>query len=372
MKYLLFLFPIILILLSLFIYFDSKAPGRPNDVTLIEESSTTVVETEKIKPQPTTTPIKKLLANDYQIFQTFNNCGPASLSMALSYYGIHVSQNILGDELRPYQVAGGDNDDKSVTFEELAEKANDYSLIAYHRPSGDIGLIKQFINLGVPVIAKTWTKENEDIGHFRVVKGYDDTTREIIQDDSLQGKNLKYSYELFNKLWEKFNYEYLVLIPPDKKETAEKILGENADQLIAWKKAVELSREELRANPDNIYARFNLSVAFFRIGEYQQSVNEFEKIENKLPFRTLWYQIEPIKAYFELKNYQRVMDISEKILNNHNRAFSELYMLRGEVHLAQNNPAKAKEEFELALRYNVNLKGVRETLDRVSADLNQP
>jgi hypothetical protein len=68
-----------------------------------------------------TPPATKILDNNYHVFQTFNNCGPAALSMLLSYYGINISQDQLGNELRPYQNPQGDNDDKSVTVAELEE-----------------------------------------------------------------------------------------------------------------------------------------------------------------------------------------------------------------------------------------------------------
>ncbi|MBP7928137.1 hypothetical protein KAZ57_03250, partial [Patescibacteria group bacterium] len=65
-----------------------------------------------------TPPTSKVLSSDYHIYQTFNNCGPAALSMALSYFDIMVSQQVLGQALRPYQNAKGDNDDKSTTLQE--------------------------------------------------------------------------------------------------------------------------------------------------------------------------------------------------------------------------------------------------------------
>ena len=75
---------------------------------------------------------KKTLENEYHVFQTFNNCGPASLSMVFSYYGINKSQDELGRELRPYQNQQGDNDDKSVTFEELSQKQKNTALQFIH------------------------------------------------------------------------------------------------------------------------------------------------------------------------------------------------------------------------------------------------
>lgn len=311
------------------------------------------------KPEPTVAPTPDPIPTTYVIpirhhtFQTFNNCGPAALSMALSYYDINVSQHELGNQLRPFQNPQGDNDDKSVTLEELANKATEYDLVAYHRPNGNIELMKQFIANDIPVVTRTWLEPNEDIGHYRVVRGYEDNI--LIQDDSLQGKNLRYTETEFNTIWNKFNYEYLVLVPQDKVAIAERIIGEDVDKNTAWENAVELSQKQLASNPNDIYARFNLSVALYHTGDFQGSVTEFEKVESSLPFRTLWYQIEPIEAYYELKNYDRVFQITDNILNNHNRAFSELYVIRGNIYKAQGNTELARSEYQKAIQYNVNL-----------------
>lgn len=328
--------------------------------TILNSSTPTPSPITLIKP-----PSSKLLENNYHIYQTFNNCGPAALSMALSYFGINQSQQVLGLDLRPYQNPQGDNDDKSVTLEELAQKSKEYDLIPYDRPNGNIQLIKLFISYDIPVIARTLTKENEDIGHYRIVKGYDDHTYQLIQDDSLQGKNLRYSYRQFNALWQKFNYEYLVLVPKDRQDLAESILGQDKNVKTAWNKAVRNAEDKLQENPNDIYARFNLSVALYNIANYQKSVEEFEKVEDKLPFRTLWYQIEPIQAYYELGDYKRVFQITDSILNNYNRAFSEIHLIRGNIYRNQGSIEIARSEFEKAVFYNSNLKSAQEALNSV-------
>lgn len=322
----------------------------------------TPINNEKIELE--TPPSSKILSNGIQIFQSFNNCGPASLSMALSYFGINKSQKELGDDLRPYQIPGGDNDDKSVTLEELAQKAEELGLTPFHRPNGNPEIIKLFIAYDIPVIARTWTKANEDIGHYRVIKGYDSTG--FIQDDSLQGKDLHYSYSDFDLIWKKFNYEYLALVPENKLDIAKAILSDDVNFQKAWTRAAENAKKELEVNQNDIYARFNLSVALYNIGDFKNSVVEFEKIETSLPFRTLWYQIEPIVAYYELGDYARVFSITDKILANQNRAFSELYIIRGNIYLNQGNTNQAREEFEKAVFYNTNLKEAKDALLRLS------
>mgnify|MGYP001006676777 CR=1 FL=1 len=296
------------------------------------------------------------LINNYHVYQSFNNCGPATLSMAMAWYGVKVSQEELAKNMRPFQHPKGDNDDKTIFTYEFVNWANEYGLEAIGRVNGDIELLKKFISNGIPVVVKTWLKPNEDIGHFRFVTGYDENKQIIVQDDSYEGPNKKIRYYDFLTMWQAFNYSYVVVYTPELKEKVESIIGEEVDEKIAWENSLRRAEEESLKEDKNPYPHFNISTASYHLVDYERSVKEYEKVENVLPRRMLWYQIEPIKAYQELKNYDKVFEMINKILENGNRSFSELYMIRGEIYLEQGLRDKAKEQFELALKYNVNLK----------------
>lgn len=355
---------IIIILLLIFsvagsvFYFFKSPPMQTTPIPNLLPQKTS-------SPLPNPTPSYKLPGDlkiiplKTHIFQSFNNCGPAALAMALSYFNISKNQQELGNKLRPYQIPGGNNDDKSVTLEELANEAENLGLVSYHRPNGDIEKLKLFIANDIPVITRTLLKLNEDIGHYRIVRGFDETSKVLIQDDSLQNKNLKYSYFDFLYLWETFNFEYLVIAPTEKKELVEDILGDELDRKVAFQNS--LVRIGLK-DSKNYHIGFNKSIIYYHLGDYQKSAEEFEKVESQLTFRTLWYQIEPILAYQKLKDYQRVFKITEQIFNNHNRAFSELYQIRGEIYLEKGNVDAAKVEFEKALLYNKNSTKTNEAL----------
>lgn len=347
---------ILIFVIGYFVYVESRlsVPHKTNFISKPFMSPTRFIT---ITPVPEKLPIKKVLTNDYQVFQTFNNCGPASLSMALSYFNIHVSQKDLGDSLRPFQNPQGDNDDKSVTLDEMADEAKKYNLIPYHRPNGNAELVKLFITADTPVLVRTLLTPDDDIGHYRVIKGYDDSSHIFIQDDSMQGHNVAYSYEEFNRMWKFFNYEYLVLVPAEKEKIARHILGENVDIKTSWKLAAEFSEKQLAENPSDIFARFNRSVALYNIGDYNGSITEYERVEKQLPLRTLWYQIEPIEAYYEVGNYEKVFSLTDEIVNHGNRAFSEVYYLRAKIYSKQSRPDLAKEEFDTAVYYNHNFAG---------------
>lgn len=358
---------LVTVLTAAIIFSACSVSGSPTVEQPVTPSARSALATASPSVQPVVTlspiPNRKVLQNDYHIFQTFNNCGPASLSMALSYYGVNVTQKELGDDLRPYQVPGGDNDDKSVTLAELAEKAKEYGVRVYHRPGGTVEIMQQLVALDLPVVTRTWLKVNDDIGHYRVVKGYDKTAGTLVQDDSLQGKNLTYSNADFDAIWRKFGYEFLVLVPDAKVAQVERVLGDLKDESRAWEKTVEFFEDELVKNPNDLDARFQLSVALYHTGEYQRSTDEFEKVEARLPMRALWYQIEPIQAYVALKEYDRVFAMTDKILNNHNRAFSELYYIRGKIYQERGQNAQAKAEFEKALAYNRNFELAKQVLN---------
>jgi len=68
-----------------------------------------------------------------------------------------------------------------------------------------------------------------------------------------------------------------------------------------------------------------MAVANYYLGNYEQSIIDYESVANSLPRRMLWYQLEPILAMQKLKQYDKILALSERILNGGNRAYSELY-----------------------------------------------
>lgn len=368
----LILFSILIIFVGLLAVFIFR---NQSDIAMDFSATPTTIPTTTITPTPTIIinqpPQAKIIPQKTQVFQSFNNCGPASLSMLLSYFNTHVSQAEIGNQLRPYQNALGDNDDKSVTLPELARYAETYDFITYHRPNGDIELAKKLIANDLPFIVRTWLNPNEDIGHYRIVRGYDDTTQEFIQDDSYQGGNLRYSYSEFMSMWQPFNYEYLVIIPAEKQELVKAILQEDTSWEYSWHRALEKAQQESQQGSQNPYPVFNQSVAYYHLGNYEASVQKYEEVVSRLPSRMLWYQIEPIASYLEIGDYERVFNLTGNILNNQNRGYSELYILRGKAYEKQNNIELARQEYQQAIFYNQYLPVAQEAVQSLNNTANQ-
>jgi tetratricopeptide (TPR) repeat protein len=362
-----FLIPIVFFLFlfsGLLIYsrFIQKPP--PLEEKFVQEEAPAPMASPEVAPsialvQPGD---KALLPGTKIAYQTFNNCGPATLSMILSYYDIDKTQKELGDQMRPYQHPQGDNDDKTIFPAEFVAWLEKLGLKALYRPNGSIQLIKLLVANEIPVVVKTWLRPNEDIGHFRIVRGFDEGAKVIISDDSYFGPNRRISYFDFLSMWQPFNYAYIPVYPAEKEEVVKAILGEDLDSKIVYQKAVERAEKEAELDSENVYPIFNLSTSYYHLGEYEKSVAEFEKVENRLPRRMLWYHIEPILAYRELKNYDRVFEITNWLFEHGNRAFSELYQIRGEIYLEKGDKEAAKREFELALEYNKNFQPAKDAL----------
>ncbi len=359
------IFGIVIISLGAVIYFfNSTTTFNGQFIT------PTSIPTSTIIPTPTiiinTPPQTKIIPQKIQVFQSFNNCGPASLSMLLSYFNTNISQDTIGQQLRPYQNTQGDNDDKSVTLPELETFAKEQNYLTYHRPNGSLETAKLLLANDIPFIVRTWLNPNEDIGHYRVVRGYDDTTQEFIQDDSYQGGDLRYSYEEFMSMWQPFNYEYLVIIQPEKEEIVTAILREDSNEKVAWQNALEKAQQEQLLQPENPYFSFNQSVAYYYLGQYDKAIQEYESVATQLPNRMLWYQIEPIQSYLEVGNYERVFSMTDAILTNQNRGFSELYIIRGKAYERQGEIELARQEYQQAIFYNQYLPEAQTALQNIS------
>ncbi|MBI2612790.1 C39 family peptidase [Candidatus Kaiserbacteria bacterium] len=309
------------------------------------------------------TPSKKTIEGLAHAWQSFNNCSSVGLMVALSHWDILDSQEGIAEATRPWNNPSGNNDDKSVTLYELAAYAEgEHGLVSFVRPNGTIELLKKFIANDIPVVARTLTYADKDMVHYRVVRGYDDEAGVIIESDGINGPKFSVSYDDWMHLWKDYNYSYLIAVPSEKKALVERILGSERDERAAWQNAKARAESGLSKNPSDIFAHYNLVTALYYLGDYEDTVREFEKIESRLTRRVLWYQHEPIDAYFRLGNYDRVLVLTDGVINDNNKSVSELYVLRGKVFESRGDTAAARAEYEKALLYNKHLQSAKDAL----------
>ncbi len=303
--------------------------------------------------------------------QDWNNCGPANITMALSYYGWQESMDYAASYLRP------DREDKNVSPSEMVAFVREQSQVrALTRIGGDMELLKQLINAGFPVVVETVldAEAYDWIGHYETIVGYDDTAGAFYIYDSFigtgeNGLGRPDPYEKFDQNWQDFNRTFIVLYRPEEEATVARILGDRADVTRAAEIAAEKAQEEARANPNDAFAWYNLGSALTQLGQYENAANYFDVARrlNTLPWRLTLYTFDIFEAYFNSGRYDDVVALVDANLLNGGQYVEENYYWQGQVLAAQGNTTQAAASFRQALARNPRFAAAQSALDQLSA-----
>ncbi len=280
--------------------------------------------------------------------QSFNNCGPAATAMTLQYFGYNVSQEETKAKLRT------SSDDKNVFIGEIsAYLKNDYGIQNKVLFNGDLKTLKTLVSNGVYVVVEDFLHPNEDIGHVLIIRGFDDTEGVLIADDSYFGVGIKYPYEMWDEgQWKPYNREFMSVYRADKEAIVKAIVGENWDEPTMYQNSVLRNLRETEANPNDMYAWFNLGTSYFGLGEYSQARTAFEKSKALgWPHRMLWYQIQPVQTYNKLGEYKLALETADLALW-YNDSFGEIHYEKAVAYKGLGEIEKARIEAQAALGYN--------------------
>ncbi|HUN08203.1 MAG TPA: C39 family peptidase [Aggregatilineales bacterium] len=252
-------------------------------------------------------------------FQTWNNCGPATITMGLSHFGWIEDQTFAASFLKPNE------EDKNVTPREMVRFVNGQTNIrALTRMGGTLELLRSFISSGFPVIVSIgYAPEGEDwFGHYRAVIGYDDSTQNFYAYDSYlgtgeDGRGLVVPYSEFDSGWQDFNRNFIVLYEQGNDGRVASILGERVDVMRAAELALEIAQRETELDPRNGFAWFNLGTSLVALERYDEATRAYDMAQqHELPWRMLWYQFGPYEAYFAVGRLDDVTALVMANLNN--------------------------------------------------------
>ena len=301
--------------------------------------------------------------------QTWNNCGPANITMALSYYGWVEDQAYAASFLKP------NREDKNVNPWEMVEFVNQRSgVLALTRMGGDLELIKTFIANGFPIIIESGLMpEGYDwLGHYRTLVGYDDAFQVFYLFDSFlgageDGQGLPVSQAEVDNQWMHFNRTFIVVFQQEEQEQVNRLLGEHLDEQRAAEIAFATAQDEARDNPNNAFAWFNMGTALAALGDYERAAVAFDKSRQVgLPFRMLWYQFGPFETYFNVKRYDDVLSLAQVNLTNGAETVEETHYWRGRVLAERGQTLEAANAFRTALSHNTNYEAAQIALNTVS------
>jgi len=304
-------------------------------------------------------------------WQTWNNCGPATLAMHLSYFGSNLTQETIRQALRP------NSGDKNTGPEELAAFARTQGLRALVRINGNSGLLRQLLGNGLPVLVETWIepKPDDGMGHYRVLSGYDDARQVWIAYDSFISKGVRADepyqgiqipYSDLTRAWFVFNNTYLVVFDESQSSQVRAILGDDWGQDAMWHRALADAMARTSASPDDAFAWFNLGTDLTALARYDEAAAAYDRARQLgLPWRMLWYQFGPFRAYFQVGRYQEVLALADATLST-TEDVEELHYWRARALLALGRREEALKSLERAVQLNPNYAAAGQLLKEMS------
>ena len=204
------------------------------------------------------------------VWQSLNNCGPASVAMLLSSLGVRVSQEEARIPLRGTNVLRGMGTANVDPW--VSER---FGLHAFARSNGTSALLKTLITNGFAPMVTQWLDVQSRISHWRAVRGYDDDRGVFYASDPMRGAAVPLSYDWFADNWMPFQYRYLVIYRPEDEELLRAIVGD------AWfdvpSRFAYLARAKSEAASMDTYETwFSYGEAAYQVGHFEESVGAFE------------------------------------------------------------------------------------------------
>ena len=282
-----------------------------------------------------------------------NNCGPATLTMHLRFYGWQGNQSTIASLIKPKTA------DRNVNVEELAAYVNTKvpGLEIQYRVGGDIDMLKRLLAAGFPVTIEEafimaesyWYNDDRWSGHYLLLTGYDDARQQFTAQDVFVGPNIGVSYKMVDKNWKAFNRVYIILYPPEQREQVQAILGDQWDVDANRQHALDVAQQETTADSTDSYAYFNMGTNLVYFEKYSQAAAAYDQARKiGLPQRMLRYQFGPFFAYFHTDRIDDLLALTEYALKRTPNS-EEALMWRGWAMYRKGDKEQATKLFQSAL-----------------------
>jgi tetratricopeptide (TPR) repeat protein len=309
-------------------------------------------------PQPTSMPLPASVSLPAPAWekQDWNNCGPATLALAMRYFGWDGDQRDVSVLLKP------DPGDKNVNIEELAYYVRTRAgwLNAEYRVGADPETLKRFLAAGYPVIIEESLVLPESEGgggwaaHYTLLTGYENASRQFMTQDTYHGANLPVTYDDLEERWHAFNHVFLVVFPVDDSEAIAQLMAEESDPEVNRQRALERSQAEVAALPDEAFAWFNLGTNLSYFERYAEAAQAFDTaLGLGLPWRFTRYQFGPYIAYFHQGRFEDVVDLATATLYRTSKS-EEAMLWRAWARFSLGDRGGALEDVTAALVVNPN------------------
>ncbi len=289
-------------------------------------------------------------------FETWNNCAPVTSEMVLSYYGIQKKQTEIAPVLRP------NAKNFSVRIDQIGAYLGQFGLQSQPLIGGTLPLLKVFASNGIPVVVEDQLSLQDDYGHFRVVRGYDDSAGVLIFGDSYFGATNRIAYNLYAELWKRHDYAFMPVFRPEQAALVQAILGPDFDPRTNLDNALKAARTAVADQPSDGFAWLNLGADLYKTGQFPEAIDAWNHAKTlKITPRTLWYTIWPAAAYNQLGRYQEAIDVTATPLaTDPNNA--EALLERGNAYRGLGNLARARADYAQAIDVDPSLAPAKQAL----------
>jgi tetratricopeptide (TPR) repeat protein len=304
-----------------------------------------------------------LIGNLSHSYQTWNNCGPASLSMLLGAFDIRASQEEIRRQLRPHR------DDKHTSLTELEQYAGRLGLFASLECGGSARLIKEFIVEGIPVMLKVGLDPPDDdwMCHYIIVVGYSDKKSEFILMDSLYGSYYPYSYAKTAEFWAHFMWTYLVIAPKEKQQQISRIIEKHTDSKDSTSLLQHRVYRAVVDNPASAFAWYNLAKLFLLKEQHSSALTALKTAYDLgLPWRLPWYDSAMYEIYLQNALYNEILRLTSRVLSR-NPYSEEARYYRAQALLHRGKKHDAFAELNKALEVNPFFEPALTLLNRIKA-----
>lgn len=310
-------------------------PNSPLPTPIVTRNLPLVTSTPAPTPIPSPTPLPGeviLSGVKYEDqHNRWNYCGPANFSMALTFWGWKGNRDVVGKYVKPA------DKDKNVMPYEFADfvATQTEGLSVLIRFGGDLNLVKRMVAGGFPVlIEKGYTERDYTgkvgwLGHYQFVNGYNDDRQVFIVQDTYikDGKDHEAPYADFLVGWQSFNYLFIIVYPSDRAVEVFTLLGQWGDPAWASAHALELAVTEAQTTSgrEQFFAWFNQGTSHVALQQYFDAAIAYDYAfslyaalpeEVGRPYRVMWYQTGPYKAYYYSGRYQDVINLANTTLHD--------------------------------------------------------
>lgn len=207
------------------------------------------------------------------VAQSLNNCGPASVVMVLTTFGLEVSQEEARLALRGPDWRRGMGPTGVGPW--VQER---FGLRAVWRTNGTPELMKTLVTNGFAPMVTQWLYDPDvaRISHWRVVSGYDDARELFHTQDPYRGPGLSLSYGWFEENWMPFAFRYLVVYAPEDEALVRAIIGDEWYEATNRRGLYERTRAIAETRPSSA-TLLAYGEAAYRYGMFAEAVAAFER-----------------------------------------------------------------------------------------------